>query len=186
MPDNKTVYGTDDHPNGVLVKFVADKAGDLSSGTLFAAKYTAQRLDNVTGKPTWDVKWIPLGKGQQDSLDGLARGGLTFASMFDVAQPTGSPLKCPAGYTPTNHVNDIYAIKKNGTGDKYYIECLRVKKGMETAAAFFETRRYASMLGATTEFEKQVRALAAAAASLGPAVAWSASLASQGLCAVRD
>jgi hypothetical protein len=53
---------------------------------------------------------------------------------------------------------------------------------METAAAFFETRRYASMLGATTEFEKQVRALAAAAASLGPAVAWSASLASQGLC----
>jgi hypothetical protein len=26
---------------------------------------------------------------------------------------------------------------------------------METAAAFFETRRYASMLGATAEFEKQ-------------------------------
>jgi hypothetical protein len=31
----------------------------------------------------------------------------------------------------------------------------QLKPGMETAAAFFETRRLASMRGATTEFEKQ-------------------------------
>jgi hypothetical protein len=33
-------------------------------------------------------------------------------------------------------------------------ECLKLKAGMEKAAAFFETRRYASYLGATTEFSK--------------------------------
>lgn len=32
MPDNRTVYTTDDGSAGVLLKFVADKAGDLSSG----------------------------------------------------------------------------------------------------------------------------------------------------------
>ena len=33
--------------------------------------------------------------------------------------------------------------------------CSQVKPGMEAAAAFLETRRYAGMLGATTEFEKE-------------------------------
>lgn len=29
---------------------------------------------------------------------------------------------------------------------RFHIECLKVKKGQEMAAAFFESRRYASML----------------------------------------
>ena len=38
MPDNKTVYLSDDGYDTVLYKFVADAPGDLSKGTLYAAK----------------------------------------------------------------------------------------------------------------------------------------------------
>jgi secreted PhoX family phosphatase len=34
------------------------------------------------------------------------------------------------------------------------VECLKLKPGKQTAAAFLETRRYAAYLGATVEFEK--------------------------------
>ena len=34
------------------------------------------------------------------------------------------------------------------------VEYLKIKPGKEKAAAFLETRRYAAMLGATTEFNK--------------------------------
>jgi hypothetical protein len=32
MPDNRTIYSTDDGSNGVLTMFKADKPGDLTSG----------------------------------------------------------------------------------------------------------------------------------------------------------
>ena len=43
MPDKRTVYITDDSTNGMFLKFVADAAGDLSSGRLYAAKMTQTR-----------------------------------------------------------------------------------------------------------------------------------------------
>lgn len=57
MPDGKTVYSGDDGTGVVLFKFVADKAGDLSAGTLYAAKVT-QRADESLG-----LQWVELGKG---------------------------------------------------------------------------------------------------------------------------
>ena len=39
MPDNKTVYGSDDGTNVGLYKYVADNAKDLSTGTLYAVKW---------------------------------------------------------------------------------------------------------------------------------------------------
>ena len=42
------------------------------------------------------------------------------------------------------------SINVHGLG----MECLKVKPGMEMHAAFFETRRFAGMSGATTEFSK--------------------------------
>jgi hypothetical protein len=40
MPDNKTVYITDDGQSKPLVVFYMDKANDLSSGSLHVAKMT--------------------------------------------------------------------------------------------------------------------------------------------------
>ena len=58
--------------------------------------------------------------------------------------------------------NDIFEtsdVPKEGfTAIKQYsygkVEYLKLKPGKEKAAAFLETRRYAAMLGATTEFNK--------------------------------
>jgi secreted PhoX family phosphatase len=62
-------------------------------------------------------------------------------------------------------ITDIFEISKpdeNGvcaTGTKVYedstVECLALKSGKETAAAFLETRKYAALKGATIEFRKE-------------------------------
>ncbi len=61
MPDGKTVYHGDDGTNVVLFKFVADIPGDLSAGTLYAAKVT-QKGEAL------DLAWIELGKGNDDDI----------------------------------------------------------------------------------------------------------------------
>ncbi len=56
MPDSKTAYFGDDGTDRVLYKFVADAAGDLSAGTLYAAKITQDG-------ETLNLAWVELGKG---------------------------------------------------------------------------------------------------------------------------
>ncbi len=51
MEDGKTVYLTDDYPVAVFFKFVADQAGDYTSGQLYAYR---QSLDGESGK------WLEL------------------------------------------------------------------------------------------------------------------------------
>jgi secreted PhoX family phosphatase len=60
-PDNKTVYHGDDGANVVLFKFVADEAGNLSAGTLYAATIT-QDGENLS------IKWVELGKGNDEEI----------------------------------------------------------------------------------------------------------------------
>jgi hypothetical protein len=153
MADNRTVYLTDDHPNGVLLRFVADRPNDLSSGTLSAAKFSGQRLD-PSGRPTWDLGWVTLGRGNQTYLDALARSPLRFTDIFDVAPPEGSPPRCPPGFLPASQPSALYKHVDARTLAAYFIECLRARPGMAAAAAFLEPRRYASMLGATAEFDR--------------------------------
>jgi hypothetical protein len=62
LPDGKTAYHGDDGTNVVLFKSVADEAGDLSAGTLYAAKIT-QNADDSLG-----VTWIKLGSGNDDEI----------------------------------------------------------------------------------------------------------------------
>ena len=61
-PDEKTVYNGDDGSAVVLFKFVADEAGDLSAGTLYAAKVTQQDDNSLA------LEWIELGKGNDDEI----------------------------------------------------------------------------------------------------------------------
>ena len=61
MPDGKTAYFGDDGTDRVLYQFVADTAGDLSAGTLSAAKVTQ------TGD-TLGLTWIPLGSGNDADI----------------------------------------------------------------------------------------------------------------------
>ena len=113
--------------------FVADKAGDLSAGTLYAAK--AKQLSSINGG-RFDLSWIRLGHATDAEIKAQVNGGIKFSDIFDVS------LTDPG--TPSFTKVTTYM----GT------EWLRLKPGMEQAAAFLETRRYAALRGATTEFSK--------------------------------
>jgi secreted PhoX family phosphatase len=62
MPDQKTVYNGDDGTGVVLFKFVADEPGNMTAGTMFAAKVTQNADESLA------LKWIELGKGSDDEI----------------------------------------------------------------------------------------------------------------------
>jgi len=148
MPDNKTVYMSDDGTNVGFFMFVADTAEDLSAGTLYAAKWN-QTSANGVGTGEADITWVSLGHATNSQIKSIldpdgnvaTNDAPTFSDIFDYTSPTSAGT-CPENFTLTN---------ANGYGE----ECLQIKQGMELAASRLETRRYAAMLGATTEFRKE-------------------------------
>jgi len=147
MPDEKTVYLSDDGTNVGFFMFIADKAKDLSSGTLYAAKWN-QTSEVGVGAGEADITWINLGhannaeiRAHLDPDNNIATNdALVFSDIFDAVDPA-SDGTCATGYTAIN--------------TSAYDECLKVKTGMEKAASRLETRRYAAVMGATTEFRKE-------------------------------
>ncbi|MEF3193719.1 MAG: DUF839 domain-containing protein, partial [Halothiobacillaceae bacterium] len=138
MPDGRTAYMGDDGTYVQLTMFVADKAGDLSAGTLYGAKWT-QVSDKNGGEGT--LKWIKLGHGTDAEIKAIIDSGVTFSDIWDAVAFDDTTKTCAAGYTH---------IRAGSTAD----ECIKLKPGMEKAAAFLETRRYIAYLGGTTEFNK--------------------------------
>lgn len=131
--DDRTAIGGDDGKNTGLFMFVADKRQDLSAGTIYAAKITQTSADNGG---SFDIKWIKLGHASDEEIKKRVDDGIKFSDIFDVSNSDpGDPS---------------YTKVTTYTGTEW----LRLKPGMEKAAAFLETRRYAALLGATTEFSK--------------------------------
>ena len=130
MPDQRTAYMGDDGAYTALAMFVADKAGDLSVGTLYAAKW--QQKSAVAGGAA-QLVWIRLGHGADAELAELAKT-TDFKDIFAVAGAAKPGFQ------------RVHTLQGE--------EWLQVKPGQETAAAFLETRRYAGLRGATTEFHK--------------------------------
>ena len=140
MPDKKTVYISDDGTNVGFFMFIADQANNLSSGHLYAAKWVQTSADNGGFA---DIEWISLGHAGQSEIRSVAKQ-TKFSDIFETAEPNADGT-CPAGFTSINAYN----------GDDAAHECLKLKPGMEKIASRLETRRYAAMLGATTEFRKE-------------------------------
>lgn len=139
MPDNKTVYATDDGANTAFWKFVMDSPGDLSAGTLYGGKFIQQSAEYGG---TFDIEWIELGSGTQDEINGIISNNVTFTDIFEY-QEFDVEEGCPEGYTPIS--------KRDNNMGAY---CLMLKPGMEQAAAFLESRRYLAYLNGTVEFNK--------------------------------
>ncbi|TFW09335.1 DUF839 domain-containing protein [Oxalobacteraceae bacterium OM1] len=133
MPDERTVLMGDDATNGGAFMFIADKARDLSSGTLYVGKWTQT---SGTGPGTATLSWIKLGSATSAEIKALVDGGITAADMMDVK--TSDPQD--ATYT------------KIPFGGKF--NWVKVKPGMEKAAAFLETHRYAALAGGSMGFTK--------------------------------
>lgn len=153
MPDMKTIYMSDDDSavyshetyntasGGVLFKFVADTAGDLSAGTLYAAKLT-QDKEADPQKAGFDVSWVELGHGNNADIESWA------AEYDDVKLEDYVDGK-------TNYVSDdeirAWAESKSGKdldGDG------KVAEAKDARAAFLESRRTAAAMGATNEWDK--------------------------------
>ena len=137
MPDQRTSYSSDDGTNVGFYMFVADHARDLSAGTLYAAKW---HQTSSEGAGSADLSWVSLGHATDAQVKPLLDAKLKFNDIFETADPAAD-YSCPEGFTSINA----------SAGQ----ECLKLKPGMELAASRLETRRYAAMLGATTELRKE-------------------------------
>jgi secreted PhoX family phosphatase len=144
LPDNKTVYASDDGTNVGLYLFVADREMDLSSGTLYAARWNQIGTENGGSA---NLDWINLGHATDEDIKAYLDKGITFTDIFDKVALTEAGT-CPSGYTSINAGHE-----EDKTGN--FHQCLKLKPGMEAAASRLETRRYAAMMGATTEFRKE-------------------------------
>jgi secreted PhoX family phosphatase len=134
MPDNKTVMMGDDYTNGGMFMFIADVANVLSSGTLYAAKMTQTSAAQAADGGAFTISWIKLGSASSVEIEALINSK-TVDQIIDVV------FTVTAGYT---------AVSLDGLPTQY----VKVQTGMEKAAAFLETHRYAGMMGATMEFTK--------------------------------
>lgn len=134
MPDNRTALMGDDYTNGGLFLFVADKEKDLSAGTLYVAKF-APGLSPDTHAPAVDLTWIQLGHATSAEVEHMAN---------------------------TLKPEDIMTVFKEDPKDPTFTQIfadgkanwVKVKPGMEKAAAFLETHRYANLKGASMALTK--------------------------------
>jgi secreted PhoX family phosphatase len=134
MPDNRTVLMGDDATNSGYFVFVADREKDLSSGTLYVAKVGAGfSLD--TAAAAAPLTWIKLGSATSAEIHTLAN---TLKPTDIMTVTSTDPLD--ASYTKVN---------ANGK-----TEWVKLNTGMEKAAAFLETHRYAALVGASVGFSK--------------------------------
>lgn len=146
MPDQRTVYMGDDGRDTVMFMFVADQAGKLSAGTLYAAIW--MQVSAANGGQA-GLRWIPLGHASDDEVHQLVQSGLRFSDIFEVASEHDVKTN-PEKYS------DFKAVYTYQRSDKEvgHLEYLKLKAGKEKPAAFLESRRYAALLGATNEFTK--------------------------------
>jgi secreted PhoX family phosphatase len=140
MPDNKTLYMSDDDSaayddgkyntasGGVFFKFIADTAGDLSAGTLYAAKLT-QDNEADPDKAGFNVAWIELGHGNNAQIE-------SWVAEYDSVQVADYV------YGQSNYVTDDQ-IRAHAAGT-----------AADARAAFLESRRTAAAMGATNEWDK--------------------------------
>lgn len=144
MPDNKTVYLSDDGTNVGFFMFIADEEMDLSAGTLYAAKWI-QTSDASGGRALID--WISLGHADSATVKDVIDADLAFSDVFETDTPV-----------------DQACTDNSFTYAPSFDECLKVKdidglNGVDAVdteiASRLETRRYAAMMGATVEFRKE-------------------------------
>jgi secreted PhoX family phosphatase len=134
MPDNRTVLMGDDATNSGYFVFVADKEKDLSAGSLYVAKVGAGFSIDPTA-PAAPLTWIKLGSATSAEIKALA----TTLKPTDIMSVS------------TTDPQDSTYTKVNANGKT---EWIKLMPGMEKAAAFLETHRYAALVGASMGFSK--------------------------------
>ncbi|MCH2107751.1 MAG: DUF839 domain-containing protein [Polyangiaceae bacterium] len=146
MPDQKTVYLSQDSTNGVFFKFVATTAGDLSAGTLYAAKVTQDADSTDPATTGFDLTWIELATGNNDDIeDWIEEYDAIDYDSFVTGQ--------------SNYLTDKDA-EAWAAGDSSYPAIADGGSSVTTGATmddrivFLESRKAARAKGATAEWRK--------------------------------
>ena len=141
MPDNKTVYLSDDGYDTVLYKFIADTPGDLTKGTLYAAKLIqdATRDSSTTG---FDVEWIELASSSNAEI-------MTWIDDYDGIS-TDDYVNGENSYITDQEINDWAEGRLNQDLNNDGI----IGYSLDDRVAFLETRKAAAAIGATDEWNK--------------------------------
>ncbi|MCR4297147.1 MAG: DUF839 domain-containing protein [Gallionella sp.] len=144
--DSRTAIQGDDGTYTSLTMFVADNPGDLSAGSLYAAKWNQMSPNGSDGGEAF-LTWVNLGHATHAEIKAAVDAGVTFNDLFFTSATAA------AGFTAVKTGHEVAKV-----------EYLQLKTGafpavggttpIATLAAFLETRRYAALMGATTEFEK--------------------------------
>lgn len=124
MPDRKTVYLSDDGTGTVFFKFEADEAGDLSSGTLYAARADQERGDDPA-EVGFELDWVELAHATDERVERW------------IAEYDDQDASADADYVTDEEVN---AWARGEAEDD--------------RAALLESRKAAAAAGATDEFRK--------------------------------
>lgn len=153
MPDMKTIYMSDDDSGkynskkyntasgGVLFKFVADIKGDMSAGTLYAAKMTQDDTSDPQ-KAGFNVEWVMLGHSNNAQVAGWI-ADYDNVKVSDYVEGQSSYIS----------VDDITNWAEGRTGKDINGDG-KVGSYKDDRPAFLESRRSAAALGATNEWDK--------------------------------
>lgn len=128
MPDRKTVYLTDDGSKKGFFKFVATTAGDLSAGTLYAAKVT-QDATRDHSKAGFNITWIELATANNAQIEAWID---SYDGIDETAYVDGA----------NSYITDAEVTTWAAGG------------AADDRVAFLETLKAAEAKGATVEFNK--------------------------------
>ena len=141
MPDERTVYLSDDGYDTVLFKFVADTAGDLSSGTLYSAKVT-QDDSSDSATTGFDVEWMEMASSSNSVIQ-------TWIEEYDDIT-TADFIDGQNSYITDEEIRDWAEGRLNEdlNGDG------AIGHAADDRVAFLESRKAAAALGASDEWNK--------------------------------
>jgi secreted PhoX family phosphatase len=146
MPDRKTMYSSQDDTGGVLFKFIADAAEDLSSGTLYGAKLEQDVGSTEPATTGFDVSWVELGRGDNTTIetwiteydgigtDDYVEGKTSYMTIADVQAWADGDMTYPT-------------VENGGSA-------VTAGQPMDDRSVFLESRQAAKMKGATAEWRK--------------------------------
>ena len=153
MGDGRTVYLSDDdspkytdakynsNSGGVFFKFIADRARDLSSGTLYAAKAT-QSTGTDPHTTGFGIEWVELAHGDNATIE----------RWIAEYEGIGTDKYVEGG---TNYISDmdIWNWAEGKTGQDLNGDGV-TGSYPDDRPAFLESRKAAAALGATYEWNK--------------------------------
>jgi secreted PhoX family phosphatase/outer membrane murein-binding lipoprotein Lpp len=151
MPDGKTAYISDDGTDVGLFMFVADNAQNLSAGTLYVAQWNQTSADDASNGGAADLAWVNLGHADDATIRAVIDSDIRYEDIFTEAE-VNEDGTCPDGFTKTDHTYGVECLQF--AADTYDAGGSYSAVPIEVIASRLETRRYAAMMGGTTEFRK--------------------------------